>query len=105
MTAFDIFVGVPLIVLFVGGWPALTFYTLRSRTSLSRGLCVGVAFFIGIAFVAFELIFTASVPNHTFVRMTPEQRTIERVGISLVVLPYLVLLMLLALRSWRKRIR
>jgi hypothetical protein len=105
MTAFDILVGVPLILLFVGGWPALVFYALRRHTSLSEGLSVGLAFFVGIAFVFFESRFTASVPSYTFIPMTPEQRTIERIGIFLVVLPYVLLFTLLALKYWRKRIR
>jgi hypothetical protein len=105
MTAFDILVGVPLILAFVGGWPALAFYTLRQHTSLSEGVSVGLAFLTGIAFVFFESRFTASVPSYTFIPMTPEQRTIERIGIFLVVLPYIILLTLVALKYWRKRIR
>src|SRR6266850_3054568 len=98
MTAFDILVGIPLLLLLFGGWPALTGYTLRCHTSLSRWVCVGIAFVVGVAFTLFWFRFTASLPGTTMTPLTPEQRTIERISWLLVGGPYAVLLSLLAFR-------
>jgi hypothetical protein len=105
MSAFDLIVGIPLMVLFFCGWPTLAFYSLRSRMSLSWGLCLGVAIFVGVVFAVFELRFTASLPTHTLVPMTKDQQTIELIAFVVAVLPYPILSLLFASRFWRRRVR
>lgn len=103
MTVFDIIVGVPLLLLFFGGWPALTFCSLRYFASLSRGICIGLALFVGVGFTMFYLRYTASLPGLDGIRLTAEQQMIERVSWLLVIAPYILLLLLLTFRYSRRR--
>ena len=102
MTAFDVIVGVPLLILYFGGWSALTFHSLRCFTSLSRAACVGMASLAGVAFAIFYFRFTASLPDLARIPLTPEQKRIERMSWVLVMATYAGLLFLLA-RSCLKR--
>jgi len=105
MTLFDILVGIPLMLLWFAGWPALALYVLRCHTALSWSVCAGIALLVGVAFAFFEVRFTASVPSHTMIPMTPDQRTIDRIGRFLVYVPWGVLSLLVALRCLRRRPR
>jgi hypothetical protein len=102
---FDILVGVPLLLLWCGGWSALTFYVLRCRLALPWSGCVAIALFVGVAFNLFLFRFTAAVPSSAMIPMTPEQRTISRIGYFLVCAPWGAFLLLVAFRYLSRRSR
>jgi hypothetical protein len=103
MTAFDILVGVPLLLLHFGGWSLLTVYSLRRFAGLSWAACLWGAFFVGIAFTVFYFRFTALLPSTSGIPLTPEQQAAGQISWLLVIAPYIALLLLLAFRFFRRR--
>ena len=103
VTIVDLLLGVPALLLYFGGWPFLTFYSLRRWTRLPKIVNFGVALLVGIGFLLFIVRFTASVPGTTGFEWTSEQKIIARIHWFLVVAPYFVLLTLLSVRYFRRR--
>ena len=102
MTLVYLLVLVPLLVIFYGGWPALTYWVLRF-TPLTKSACLGIAFAVLIIFTLFDLRFTAMLPGTVGIPFTAEQKSIERIHWILIVVPYITLLLLLAFRYLKRR--
>ncbi len=102
MTLFDILVGVPLLMIYLGGWPALAYFSVKRCTRISKAACLGTALLVGGLFAVFILRFTASLPGVASIPLTPEQKTIERIYWLLIAAPYVLLSFTFFFRYFRK---
>ena len=98
VTIADLQLGVPVVLPYFGGWPALTFYSLKRWTPLPKIVNIGAALLMGVTFHIFSVRFTASISGTTGFEWTSEQKIIARIHWFLVVAPYFVLLTLLSVR-------